>query len=126
MPPEGASWHQEASNIGDQRESQQTATMPDSDPAREVRFGIKTGAFYGQEAVFIEVRARSDPSPSARVACQVLSYEQEGAAVRVKKRVNEYENRSRLHKHPLSQISRIFKFPCHLKQSLLIFPSRTD
>jgi hypothetical protein len=45
---EGASWNQEASNIGDQRESQQTATMPDSDPAREVRFGIKTGAFYGQ------------------------------------------------------------------------------
>jgi hypothetical protein len=64
----------------------------------KVRFGIKkrrtlatnrsrnrqrpcpTGAFYGQEAVFIEVRARSDPSPS-------------GAAVRVKKRVNGYENR---------------------------------
>jgi hypothetical protein len=51
------------------------------------------GAFYGQEAVFIEVRARSDPSPSARVARQVLSYEQEGAALRVKKRVNGYENR---------------------------------
>jgi Transposase DDE domain len=26
------------------------ATMPDSDAAREVRLGIKTGAFYGQEA----------------------------------------------------------------------------
>jgi hypothetical protein len=24
--------------------------MPDSDAAREVRLGIKTGAFYGQEA----------------------------------------------------------------------------
>jgi hypothetical protein len=71
MPPEGASWHQEASNIGDQRESQQTA-------------------------VFIEVRARSDPSPSARVARQVLSYEQEGAALRVKKRVNGYENRCKI------------------------------
>jgi hypothetical protein len=29
----------------------QEATMPDSDPARKVRFGIKTGAFYGQELV---------------------------------------------------------------------------
>jgi hypothetical protein len=28
IPPEGAFWNQEASNIGDQRESQQTATMP--------------------------------------------------------------------------------------------------
>jgi hypothetical protein len=64
--------------------------MPDSDPAREVRFGIKTGAFYGQEAVFIEVRARSDPSPS-------------GAAVRVKKRVNEYENRCTVPKRVLSR-----------------------
>ena len=25
--------------------------MPDSDPARKVRLGIKTGAFYGQEGV---------------------------------------------------------------------------
>jgi hypothetical protein len=71
MPPEGASWNQEASNIGDQRESQQTA-------------------------VFLGVRARSDPSPSARVARQVLSYEQEGAALRVKKRVNGYENRCKI------------------------------
>ena len=30
--------------------------MPDSDPAREVNFGIKTGAFYGQEGVALRAR----------------------------------------------------------------------
>jgi hypothetical protein len=29
--------------------------MPDSDAAREVHLGIKTGAFYGQEASKVKV-----------------------------------------------------------------------
>jgi hypothetical protein len=30
--------------------------MPDSDPARQVHLGIKTGAFYGQEAISEELQ----------------------------------------------------------------------
>jgi hypothetical protein len=34
-------------------EGGELATMPASDPAREVHLGIKTGAFYGQDARWV-------------------------------------------------------------------------